>query len=161
MHHSYVSFARYLKQVEHGCRHEEGLGGRKAAGPCSGWEARAWLAQLSYLHLREQVLEEPGSTAWEGTCLHKEERSVVTGDGGRRGVGTESAVALWEPRECMTGLSSTSLGATPKSGGGMVLGTRTAAVTAGLRRLESCVLVPFQHHNFSPLKATFKNACTS
>lgn len=32
------------------------------------------LSLLSYLHLRELVLEEPESTAWEGKCLHKEER---------------------------------------------------------------------------------------
>ena len=64
----------YLKQVEYGCRHEEGPDGRKVACAFNGSEARAWLSLLGYLHLQELVLEEPGSIAWEGKCIHKEER---------------------------------------------------------------------------------------
>lgn len=73
-------------------------------------------------------------------------------------MGTESALALWEPRECVTGLSSsTSFGVSPKSGASPGLQWRRdgagVAVTAGLCRLESHVLVPFQHRNFFPIRS--------
>jgi len=86
----------------------------------------------------------------------------------KRVVSTESALALWEPRECVK------LGSSPpplrlprgsvqiRAAVGQERGCwghKSLLLVPSLHRVESCALVLFKHHNFSPLKDTFKNAC--